>query len=49
MSDYLSLRAQWRALSVHDRYAVAMFTVLFVVPGVALLCAGLALLWTVLT
>lgn len=44
-----SLRAQWRALSVHDRYAVAMFTVLFILPGVTLLGAGLVLLWTVVT
>lgn len=49
MSARPSLREQWRDLSIHDRYAVAMFAVLFGVPGLALLVTVIALLWTVLT
>lgn len=43
------LRAQWRDLSVHDRYAIAMFGVLYVIPGLALLGFLVALAWEVLT
>lgn len=31
-----SLRQQWRALSVHERYQVAMFVALVGIPGLAL-------------
>lgn len=34
-----SLVRQWRALSVHDRYALVMLGIMFVIPGIALLVA----------